>query len=188
MSSGTDECGICLTAYGVKNPDGAAESRVIACCGHSFGSDCIRTYIDEACKEAKKIHEPVQIGCPLCRRDWTYNDCGHVIQPRCPKGAPAPLTNDAERPGVCHGCFFRRLKAYKKAQEMVLLLRANSEARDQRIRFAIGECNIAEAERLLRKNHKIRFEEIPWFQKARDEAMDYVLQLRAINGPADKRW
>src|SRR5438094_743583 len=70
------ECAICQKRLAITEPadeSSNVEAFSILPCGHSFGQDCIETWLDSGSSNGS---------CPSCRRSLQFSECGHHLVPR----------------------------------------------------------------------------------------------------------
>jgi hypothetical protein len=126
-------CPICHQPYGTKNPDGIIEQAHMLCCGHVYGSDCIRTWIKEGTKptfttvNGYQVQRPTSPTCPKCRFLLKYTICGHLISPIDVSAAFPKLKNKEDTPGNCLACELQGLKAQRKLDRLLVEKRVREE-------------------------------------------------------------
>jgi RING-type zinc-finger len=119
-------CPICHQPYGTKNPDGIIEQAYMLCCGHVYGSDCIRTWIKEGTKPSfttvngYQIQAPTNPTCPKCRFLLKYTICGHLISPIDISVAFPKLKKKEDTPENCLACELQGLKAQRKLDRLLM--------------------------------------------------------------------
>jgi hypothetical protein len=126
-------CPICHQPYGTKNPDGIIEQAHMLCCGHVYGSDCIRTWIKEGTKPSfttvngYQIQAQTKPTCPKCRFLLKYTECGHLINPVEVSAAFPKLKKKEDTPENCLACELQGLKAQRKLDRLLVEKRDREE-------------------------------------------------------------
>ncbi|TGJ78249.1 hypothetical protein E0Z10_g10517 [Xylaria hypoxylon] len=96
------ECGICRTELAItKQPDDDHESFAMLPCGHVFGYQCIIEWFSR------------KPSCPVCRKNFRYHGCGHLISLRDIQGGsrfnirrdlPEAMNPGEQLPDLCFNC------------------------------------------------------------------------------------
>jgi hypothetical protein len=130
-------CPICHQPYATKNPDGIIEQAHMLCCGHVYGSDCIRTWIKEITKPSYttvnggQTQAPTKPTCPKCRFLLKYTRCGHLISPVEVSAAFPKIKRKEDTPENCLACELMGLKAQRKL-DLYLMERRGREEMEKR--------------------------------------------------------